>query len=129
MDLKKDAISKINSQLARINKERCEKNKKPLQPLEKRNTMFAKIVKGAWGFTRKNEHFTDDTYMILFDQCNTKWHLFFIDGNTIEKPNESFEQRNDKRGFSMVIIPVSDGVFIEQHSKIDFKKYQITTIN
>jgi hypothetical protein len=98
--------------------------------LDNSNTMFANIVEsGEWGFTRRNDHFNNDTHMILNDQNRRQLHYFFIESGKIKTPSKIFLQRKDKPDHSMLYFEVSDDNFKEKYSKYDFGKYKIDTIS
>jgi hypothetical protein len=94
------------------------------------NTMFSSINAAVkqWGFDRKNNHFNDDTHMILSDQDERKIHYFFMKGGTIKEPGKMFKQRTDKRNTSVIVIPVSAYNFKEKHSGFLFGDYKKDTI-
>ena len=115
----KDAIPKSKA-MALIN----EKHKTNLTDS---NTMYSTINRDVkqWSFNRKNRHFNNDTHMILINQEEKELHYFFIPRNTITEPQNTFDQRNDKRvrNSSIIKIPVSSYNFKDENSRFSFKKY------
>jgi hypothetical protein len=94
------------------------------------NTMFSSINAAVkqWSFNRENNHFNDDTHMILLDQDERKIHYFFMKGGTIKEPGKMFKQRTDKRNTSVIVILVSAYNFKEKHSGFLFGDYKKDTI-
>jgi hypothetical protein len=99
--------------------------------LDDRNTMFSNIDATGiqWGITRRNDHFNNDTHMILNDQNRRQLHYFFIKSGKIKIPSKTFRQRKDKSDYSVLYFEVSEDNFMEKYSKYDFGKYKIKTIS
>jgi hypothetical protein len=94
------------------------------------NTMFSSINAAVkqWSFNRENNHFNDDTHMILNDQEERKLHYFFMKGGAIKEPDKKFNQRPSKPNTSIIIIPASFYNFKESFSGFSFGDYKKDTI-
>jgi len=99
--------------------------------LSNSNTMFSNIDETGrqWGITRKNDHFNNDTHMILNDQNNRKIHYFFIKNGEINNPSTIFKQRQDISNYSILYFEVLSDYFKEKYSKFAFGKYKIDTFS
>ena len=93
------------------------------------NTMFSNRRRNEiWGFTRDNDHFNNDTHMILNDHKKRQLHYFFIKSGTIQTPRAIFSQRQDK-DCSTIVIPVSANNFKEEYSGFLFGDYKAGTFS
>jgi hypothetical protein len=106
-------------------------NQKHHQDLNNSNTMFSNIdaTGKQWSMLRHNNHFNNDTNMILNDQNNRKLYYFFIKSGEIKTPSKIFIQRKNKHNHSKLYFDVSEENFKERNSKYNFRKYKIDTIS
>jgi hypothetical protein len=98
--------------------------------LKNSNTMFSSINMNVpqWSINRDNDHFDDDTHVILLDQYDKKLHYFFIKAGTIKNPAKMFPQRTDRHNWSIITIPTLAYNFKEQHTEFPFGDYKVVTI-
>lgn len=99
--------------------------------LNNSNTMFSNIdaTGRQWGITRENNHFNNDTHMILNDQMNRRLYYFFIESGKIKTPSAIFRQRQDLPNHSILYFDVSVDNFKENYSNFSFGEYKIDTIS
>ena len=104
---------------------------KSLTTLHLSNTLFSNINAGqnVWWLEPNNKKFTSDLYFILNNDRSKMLYIFKLPANTIRKPADHFNQRNDnyRTNCSDIYIPVS-GIKFSDKRGFNFNKYLIEKI-